>query len=361
MSLDERVSDLIRRIYCASDDAHWDQLAVEVLSRTRAHSAFTTVVDLQNSEFCSSHFYGADETVIARAFEEYPAHFRDDPTLIWATNNPAARFCDSRQTLAPDAYRSSPYVHWQRDRLRSDHWFVGYTAPQRSRSFSFSLLFPVDQDQGRAEAIQLFRMLFDHMDAAVQLRGKSFDAASPAAAVSINERGQVDAVSLGAVELIALGDGVDIVDRRLTVSSPDDQAALDKAMARAAKTFETGDRPSAVKISRLSGARPWIAVVRPDLRFFPRAGATYCGARVEFRESVPKSTSPEMLQSFFGLTQREATVLWLLHRGHSVASLAYASGISPNTARVHLHSIFAKTSTTRQSELLQLCDQLAAI
>lgn len=359
MSLDERVSDLIKRIYCAGQDAGaWDQVSREVVDLTGGHAAFTSVVDLSQGVYCSTKFYGPEETTFDRGFEEYGELYRYDPSLIWAAHNPTARFCDSRQTLPRDNYLDHPYLRWQRDRLRTVHWFVGYTPPERDRSFSFSLLFPDGQDAGDATSIRLFQMLFEHMDAAVQLRGKRFDDQADAAFISLDSKGNVFRLSQGASNIVSETDGLDIHANRLRTLRLVDQAALDDAVGRTANVLVTGGSQCVVSIARPSGKRPWIAIIRPDFRDFPGFGNISCGTLVELRDSSPPFVSAHLLQSFFAITEREAELLQMLIGGHSIESLAHKMGISPNTARVHLHSIFLKTSTTRQSELLQLCGRL---
>jgi DNA-binding CsgD family transcriptional regulator len=49
----------------------------------------------------------------------------------------------------------------------------------------------------------------------------------------------------------------------------------------------------------------------------------------------------------------------LLADGHSIESLAACMDISPNTAKTHMRAIFAKTQTSRQSELMHLCAGLS--
>lgn len=54
------------------------------------------------------------------------------------------------------------------------------------------------------------------------------------------------------------------------------------------------------------------------------------------------------------VTAREKEVAHLLLDGHSVESLSASLGISRNTARVHLQSLFRKTGTARQIDLVRL-------
>ena len=73
------------------------------------------------------------------------------------------------------------------------------------------------------------------------------------------------------------------------------------------------------------------------------------------RQSV-RLTSRRTLPAVDGLsaaTAREREVASLLLAGHSVESLSATLGISRNTTRVHLQSLFRKTGTTRQIDLVR--------
>ncbi|MCO5093226.1 LuxR C-terminal-related transcriptional regulator [Bosea sp. (in: a-proteobacteria)] len=62
----------------------------------------------------------------------------------------------------------------------------------------------------------------------------------------------------------------------------------------------------------------------------------------------------EILQALYDLAPSEATLLSALLDGLSVEAAAAASGISVNTARSYLKSIFAKTNVRRQTKLMRL-------
>jgi DNA-binding CsgD family transcriptional regulator len=64
--------------------------------------------------------------------------------------------------------------------------------------------------------------------------------------------------------------------------------------------------------------------------------------------------SSTILSKAFGLTPAESKVAVLIARGIEPKIAAQALGISPETARKQLKSIFAKTDTRRQGELIAL-------
>lgn len=65
-------------------------------------------------------------------------------------------------------------------------------------------------------------------------------------------------------------------------------------------------------------------------------------------------TTVEMLRGLFDLTPRESGVAAGLAQGKSLGQVAQDFTISPETARVHLRNIFAKTGTSRQGELIAM-------
>jgi DNA-binding CsgD family transcriptional regulator len=71
--------------------------------------------------------------------------------------------------------------------------------------------------------------------------------------------------------------------------------------------------------------------------------------------------SDGMLQQVFGLTKGEARVANRLMCGRSLTEIAQAHGVEIGTVRSQVKSIFAKTQTSRQAELVALMTRLAAI
>lgn len=360
MSLDESVSTLIKRIYCAGQDAReWELVTDEVLSCVGAHAGLTTLVDLSNREYNFMRFCGQEQGRFDRALEEYQHIYTTDPSLAWASRNPAARFCDSSRTVAADEYLTHPFVQWNRDRLGSTHWYVGYTPPEQHLSYSLSVHFPADQGAGSEDALRLFRMLFDHLDCAMRLTRRPFNPNSDRPLLLLDSGGNIRDLSRGAERVLAKCDGLSIAERRLRAASHDEQTNLDSALAAAASAASTGKASVAVKISRPSGQRSWIVTARPMLSSIGLFGKVKCEMLVQVHDGAPHIGSLHLVQSLFDLTGRELQVVRLLADGHSLESLAHCMKISLNTARAHLRAIFSKTGTSRQSELIQLCAGLA--
>lgn len=67
-----------------------------------------------------------------------------------------------------------------------------------------------------------------------------------------------------------------------------------------------------------------------------------------------QETHTELFQRLYGLTATEAVVLKHLCEGDKPQQIADRLGVLVKTVRAHLSSLYAKTATTRQSELIRL-------
>ena len=71
-----------------------------------------------------------------------------------------------------------------------------------------------------------------------------------------------------------------------------------------------------------------------------------------------EAAPPAVLCEAFGLTRAEAGVAARAANGEGVPALAASLGISPGTARLHLHRVFEKTGARRQAELAAVLGRL---
>jgi DNA-binding CsgD family transcriptional regulator len=67
---------------------------------------------------------------------------------------------------------------------------------------------------------------------------------------------------------------------------------------------------------------------------------------------------PVILSQALGITHAQAHVASLLSSGLSIDEIAVERGISVETARNHIKSVFARTGTSRQGELIALIARL---
>ena len=362
MSLDDRLSDLIKQIYTSGSDSRaWDQVGDQVVNATQARLGLTTLVDLGKQSFETFRFYGACDSQFARGVEEYQHLEVADPTLAWAGRHPDGRFCESARTIPAADYLGNDYVRWNHARFGATHWVVGFTPLEDQLAYSFSVHFPAEQGPGASDALGKFRLLFDHLANAIQLSHRPFDTECTRSLLLLDRLGMVRAMSRGAEQALTLDDGLTISAMRLVAARSEDQSRLDRALANSASAASSGACKSALLVGRPSGKRPWIVTIRPMLNAVGPFGRFNCELIVQVFDGAPPIGDLGSMRPMYDLTCRELDILRLLADGHSVESLATSSGISVNTARTHLRAIFAKTSTSRQSELLTLCCSLAGV
>ena len=132
---------------------------------------------------------------------------------------------------------------------------------------------------------------------------------------------------------------------RTVQDDPLDEAARREHLLRLPRD---GQRPLVVRAfpvppplgGLLEGAAALLVILDPDKHPCPTATA---------------------LQKTFGLSRGEALIALQLIRGDSLQEIAAARKVSIGTVRVQLKAVFAKTQTSRQSELVWLLARLATL
>ncbi len=105
------------------------------------------------------------------------------------------------------------------------------------------------------------------------------------------------------------------------------------------------------------GARNLTMIVSPLATSSPNSekGDSRGGAMISLYDWTSRpSISPEVLQNFFGLSRAESRVSAFLLAGYSLADIAGQLNRSRETVKSHLQSIYRKTNTSRQGELVAL-------
>ncbi|HKD21218.1 MAG TPA: helix-turn-helix transcriptional regulator [Rhizomicrobium sp.] len=147
--------------------------------------------------------------------------------------------------------------------------------------------------------------------------------------------------------LLRQSDGLRKVGGKLLATSP----AVSERLSVLIDGAEVRAAGGALLIPRM-GRLPLTVLVVP---FRPRDGAIFSTkpSAILF-VSDPELSTPgaDILQSLFGLTSTEAAVANALAGGRSIAEIAKIFRVSQNTVRTHIRSIFGKTGTNRQPELV---------
>ncbi len=150
---------------------------------------------------------------------------------------------------------------------------------------------------------------------------------------------------------------------RIAALNTRDNTALQRLIAGATGQIGRADaaRSGVMRLSRKSGKREFAIVAAP---LASETSLTEMGpvAFILVTDPDANSTRPEgMIRQLFGLSAAETRVAERLMMGESPEQAAAILDIKTSTARWHLASLYRKTGTSRQAQLLRLLLSLPMI
>ncbi len=142
-------------------------------------------------------------------------------------------------------------------------------------------------------------------------------------------------------------------DNKIEFADTRAQKRLLDALAQIADSPDAGLKFT-IPIQRRTPTPPIIATILP---IHVRRKNIFCEA-VALLTAAPvsggRAMSPHSLTELFALTPTEARVANELAKGESVREIARRHSVTPNTIRMQLKSIYGKTGTRRQTELVSV-------
>lgn len=177
------------------------------------------------------------------------------------------------------------------------------------------------------------------------------------AAVFFDRFGKVTRVTREAERM--LGKDLTVSNRELKSRNHEETASIRRRMAAVISErwlAPNPDAPGLVTIEREDAFPLYVRIQRlggnlPD--FFSHSVGICLLEDAQARKPAP----PEALQRLFGLTPKQAVILSKMCEGLTLREIADSAELSYETARSHLRTIFAKTKTGRQSELIALANR----
>jgi DNA-binding CsgD family transcriptional regulator/PAS domain-containing protein len=165
-------------------------------------------------------------------------------------------------------------------------------------------------------------------------------------------------------EILGKSDGLSVAHGRLKALAPADTATLLRHIAAKAaeQTAEVDWRNyEPMALPRPDHELPLTAIIRPGPAFHPARNPLRRTALLVLRDPERHPPMPTLaIGRLFGLTRAEALLASELGTGFSLEEAATRIGISRNTARAQLQSIFSKTGTNSQKELVRILMSSAA-
>jgi DNA-binding CsgD family transcriptional regulator len=177
--------------------------------------------------------------------------------------------------------------------------------------------------------------------------------------VILDAQGNILKTSPAADRLLAARDGLQRQGGRLHACLGHEDREL-QANLREALAGGGRGRVRALALSKPAGARDLGIIIKPVAA--PAGGNSSAAVAVILRDpSAQAEIEGSLVKQLFDLTPAETAVANRLTAGQSLEEAAAALNISRNTARAHLRSIFSKSGITRQTDLVRLMLNSAAV
>lgn len=177
--------------------------------------------------------------------------------------------------------------------------------------------------------------------------------------VILDRNAKVLRVSPIATKLLCDREGLQIQAGKLRAVAAREDKFLQSAIKAAADNPAVSDKPRGLSLTKRSGAKHLGVVIRQATGSSQVAGQAVA---VYVRDSeVTQAVESDLVRQILDLTPAEAAVTRRLTEGLSLEDAASSLDISRNTARAHLRSIFSKSGITRQTELVRMVLNSAAM
>jgi DNA-binding CsgD family transcriptional regulator len=322
-------------------------------------------------EISESQVHGYSEE-FARDFYASGAYFRDPRVALITGVKPGTVYFDSMLFDVEEMSRH-PAVRETIDALKVAHQ-LGVSLRIPGISFAgFAVMPTAREGHPSPAAIAAFRRLAPHIEQAATL-GRIWEigavtqfslleslAGRSEGILLLGSSGALVFANDAADAILSADDGLRCAGGRLKAARSSETATLAHLVADAiAVSVGDGDRPGGrMLVSRPSRRRPYALRILPAPaldRFLTRRSIA-CIVQVQDL-SVARVPSKDALCAVFGLTGREADLALGLIRHTALEAAAAEAQMAVNTARNHLKSIFRKTGTAGQAEVIQLLGRL---
>lgn len=366
MSLDTRLSDAIDALYeAALDPERWSGALSTLMALTGSQAASLWVLDGSHGP----RFEVLEAVNLDPAFiRDYLAHMvPHDPMVQYLVANPHESIVHDRMVIDERAKDRHPYYQWRGRHSDTRFRLVGRVPASGAQA---GVALHRRQAAGRYEQadVDRFAAIYRHLARALRiglrlsaerdlLSGTTgVIAHQPAAIVFLDDRGCLAYANPAAEAYRTMRDGITLTADGFALSHEPDADRLRARIQRASNDDATGAPMTAMRVRRPSGKQPFTVLVGR----LPRARSLLSHRRpsvlvmVADPERQRRPVVAELLASLFDLTQAEISLAMRLATGVDLRASAKALGITYGTARVRLASVFQKTDTHRQGELVRL-------
>ena len=178
------------------------------------------------------------------------------------------------------------------------------------------------------------------------------------AALAINDRSEVVAMNVGAEAFLREGP-LTLIERRLISTRPESNRQLQAFLAKVCSAHGPWDEQASLPIGVLRKGRRPLVIHAQLVGEALRNGPSHPKAIIGFVD-LESSGAPraEHVRSALNLTIAESRLALILMDHFRLREAASTLGISHETARTQLHSVFLKTGARNQADLLVMLERL---
>jgi DNA-binding CsgD family transcriptional regulator len=363
----EWVSYLIGRIYDAAlDPERWTDVVGEGCAFLNAMAGSIGVADFVRSDLNLMKTWGYEPSALKLFLEKYASNH---PLIPFVMSTQVGDVVAIEDGMPYDEFVRTPYYR----ELLQPLGIVDAMHTNLDKSPTSLAMFYVARHEqaGRVDdtARRRLALLYPHLRRAV-LIGKLVDLHKielagladtldgiAAGMFLVDANGTIARANASGQAMLATGEAVRTVGKRLTINEPGREQALAEIVATAeAGDTGVGSKGIAVPFVSPQGKR-YLAHVLPLTSGARRtAGTRYAAVAAVFVDEAGREGSLpfDMIASHFALTPAELRVLFGIVQIGGVPEVARSLGISEPTVKTHLQHVFEKTDTNRQADLVKL-------
>lgn len=363
-----QATEIVGQIYDAAFDAEiWPELLCAIADYTGVENAALVAAD-PHINYSSVVTPRADPQVVS----DYAAHWWEhDPTAEATAKIPIGQVTSLDDT-GRDRFFTSPFYndYWRHSGLGAERIATNLFTDNDGFA-SFVLQASSRRDEIEDDTRKRFMLLVPHLirsaDIARRLQRMAFEKATLNAGFGTHQTGTiiVDATRRvlfaddAAEQLFAARSGMNVVKGRIRVADRGAEAALTAAVNACSETRFSSPAGRRINLNPTRPDTDLATGLAVDISPFRIAGAAPGGPRPAAILLVDdpgrrRRQHAEAMQKSFGFTPAEAKLALEILKGDGRAAAAERCGISINTARTQLSSIFEKARVTRQAELIKV-------
>jgi DNA-binding CsgD family transcriptional regulator/PAS domain-containing protein len=361
------LSNLIQCLYqAASDPVLWGDFLNAISGVTNSSSAALLVHDASNNQHSLVKQFGIDPADTRRYYID-----RKDLQDIWTHRALSVSHTGwtglSESQSDPRELVASPFYNECLKKVDIYRGMFGVIQRAGPVLANIALYRPRNRPAFGSPDIELLQLLMPHLRLAFQLHFRLADLQSkssiidqamemlPSAVFFLTASGKILHMNQNAAAILARRDGLLAKRNELVANHPKQCAELQNLIKSAVNT-------SPDCVARAAGAMLIPRRAQPPLQIFVgplgtlKHGFLQDAVAIAFvvDPSRPISSKHESLSALFGLTPAESRVAILLAEGKSLADISGIIGVSRNTVKSQMASIYSKTGTSRQSQMVRL-------